>query len=206
MPSVDDKVDLRGPVPSLLRVVRDWLVVIAVAVGAALLVRSFVVQQFYISGPSMEPTLYSNNRVLVNKLSYRIREIRRGEVVVFDRVRTENGVEQHDDLIKRVIGLGDEEIEIRGCVVYIDGVRLAEPYLGVDEATEPDPVRRCRVADRAKERIPADEVFVMGDNRAESFDSRNFGPIPEDLVVGRAFLLIWPFAAVGLHATVRNAD
>jgi len=197
MLSDDNKVDLRGPVPSLLKVVRDWFVVIAVAVGSALLVRSFVVQQFYISGPSMEPTLYSNNRVLVNKLSYRVREIRRGEVVVFDRVRTENGVEQHDDLIKRVIGLGGEDIEIKGCVVYIDDVPLAEDYLGDAYASESDPVRRCRVVDREKETIPEDEVFVMGDNRAESFDSRNFGPIPESLVVGRAFLVLWPFSAVG---------
>lgn len=196
MPGDDDTVDLRGPVPGLLRVFRDWFVVIGVAVGAALLVRTFVVQQFYISGPSMEPSLYSNNRVLVNKLSYRIRDIRRGEVVVFDRVRTENGVEQHDDLIKRVIGLGGEAIEIKKCVVFIDDVPLAEPYLG-DYAAETDPGRRCRVPDRAKETIPEDEIFVMGDNRAESFDSRNFGPIPESLVVGRAFLVLWPFSAVG---------
>lgn len=193
----DDTVDLRGPVPGLLKVARDWFLVIGIAVGAALLVRSFVVQQFYISGPSMEPTLYSNNRVLVNKLSYRIREIRRGEIVVFDRVRTENGVEQHDDLIKRVIGLGGEAVEIRDCVVYIDGIALSEPYLGADQVSEPDPGRRCRVEDRAAETIPEGEIFVMGDNRAESFDSRNFGPIPESLVVGRAFLVLWPFSAVG---------
>ena len=82
-------------------------------------------------------------------------------------------------------------------MVYIDGIALSEPYLGADQVSEPDPGRRCRVVDRAVETIPEGEIFVMGDNRAESFDSRNFGPIPESLVVGRAFLVLWPFSAVG---------
>lgn len=192
----EETVDVSGPAPGLFAVARDWLLVIAVAVGAALFVRSFVVQQFYISGPSMEPTLMSDNRVLVNKLSYRIRDIRRGEVVVFDRVRTENGVEQHDDLIKRVVALSGETIEIRQCQVLIDDVALEEPYLGDAYEAETDPAVRCRVVDRPPETIPQNHVFVMGDNRAESFDSRNFGPIPTSLVVGRAFVVLWPFSAI----------
>lgn len=89
--------------PGASRVLRDWLVVIAVALAAALLVRTYVLQQFYISGPSMETTMYTDDRVLVNKLSYRLHDIRRGDVVVFDRVTMNGNTVNHDDLIKRVV-------------------------------------------------------------------------------------------------------
>lgn len=192
----DETVDVEGAPPGILKVLRDWILVVAVAVSAALLVRTFVVQQFYISGPSMEPTLYTNNRVLVNKLSYRLHAIHRGDVVVFDRVTTENGAVNHDDLIKRVVALSGDTIEIRDCEVYVNDNLLSEPYLDDAAGAETDLARRCRVVDRTKETIPADQVFVMGDNRAESFDSRNFGPIPESLVIGRAFVVLWPFGSI----------
>ena len=106
-----------------LKVIREWVVVVGVALGIALLVRGFLLQQFYISGPSMESTMFQDNRVLVNKLSYRLHDIRRGDVVVFDRITTDGEVIQHDDLIKRVLGLPGETLEIRSCIVYINGVQ-----------------------------------------------------------------------------------
>lgn len=179
------------------RLLRDWVLVIAIAVGAALLVRTFLLQQFYISGPSMESTLYSNNRVLVNKLSYRLHSIHRGDVVVFDRVTTNAGVVAHDDLIKRVIAIGEDTIEVRKCVVYVNGEPTEEPYLDPRDIAQKNLVDRCRVVDMPKMSVPRGEIFVMGDNRPESFDSRSFGTISTKLVVGRAFVIVWPLSRFG---------
>ena len=145
----------------------------------------------------MESTLFGDDRVLVNKMEYRFGSIRHGDVVVFDRVTTNNGVVEHDDLIKRVIAMGGETIEIRKCTVYVDGAPVEEPYLDGASSAVPDLVARCRVVDMPKMTVPADNLFVMGDNRAESFDSRSFGVIPESLVVGRAFAVVWPLSRIG---------
>lgn len=178
------------------RLLRDWLLVIALALGAAMMVRLYVLQQFYISGPSMETTLFQNNRVLVNKMSYRLHSINRGDVVVFDRVTTNNGTIAHDDLIKRVIAVEDDTIEIKQCKVLVNGSEIAEPYLDKDQNLLANPIDRCRVVDMPKVAIPKDQIFVMGDNRSESFDSRSFGTIPEELVVGRAFAIVWPLSRI----------
>lgn len=177
---------------------RDWIIVVVVALLAALMIRVFVFQQFYISGPSMQTTLFDNNRVLVNKLSYKLHGIGRGDVVVFDRVTTNGGTVNHDDLIKRVIALGGDTLEIKKCVVFLNGVALEENYLDAQDLAQSDLNSRCRVVNLAEQVVPKGKIFVMGDNRSESFDSRMFGPIDEDLVVGRAFMIVWPLNKIGL--------
>jgi signal peptidase I len=178
------------------KVLRDWIIVVAIALGAALLVRVYVLQQFYISGPSMESTLFENNRVLVNKLSYRLHDIHRGDVVVFDRITTSGGVIAHDDLIKRVIGVEGDVVEIKGCEVLVNSKIISEPYLDKAVLSRPTPTDRCRVVDMKPITVPKNQLFVMGDNRPESFDSRSFGTIPEKLVIGRAFAIVWPFGRI----------
>ena len=176
----------------MFRQAREWVSVILVAVVIAVVVRAFVLQQFYISGPSMEPTMYQDNRVLVDKLTFRFREPRLGDVVVFDRI-TMNGDEvQHDDLIKRVIGTPGDTVEIKDCIVYVNDEEVAEPYLDQVILDEPDPTTRCRQPEMTPVTVAADEFFVMGDNRPESFDSRSFGTISRDIIVGRAFVIVWP--------------
>jgi len=160
------------------------------------LVRAYVLQQFYISGPSMEATLFQDNRVLVNKLSYRLHPIHRGDVVVFDRVTTSGGTVAHDDLIKRVIGVASDSVEIKQCKVFVNGSEISEPYLNKDQVALANMVSRCRVVDMPKVVVPKGQLFLMGDNRPESFDSRSFGTIPKNLVVGRAFAIVWPFARI----------
>ena len=176
-----------------LRLIREWVTVLVVALVIAITVRSLLLQQFYISGPSMEATMFQDNRVLVNKLSYRLHDIHRGDVVVFDRVTVDGEVVQHDDLIKRVIGLSGETISIKDCQVFIDGKLLAEPYLNDYDLAQSSVDDRCRVPVMEETLIPEDHLFVMGDNRPQSFDSRMFGSIEQNLVVGRAFVIIWPF-------------
>jgi signal peptidase I len=178
------------------RVLRDWILVVVIALGAALLVRVYVLQQFYISGPSMESTLFENNRVLVNKLSYRLHDIRRSDVVVFDRITTSGGVIAHDDLIKRVIGIAGDTVEIKDCKVLVNAKEIQEPYLDESVLALPNAVERCRVIDMKPITVPKNQLFVMGDNRPESFDSRSFGTIPKHLVVGRAFAIVWPFGRI----------
>ena len=182
----------RSDAKNLFRQAREWVSVILVAVVIAVVVRAFVLQQFYISGPSMEPTMYQDNRVLVDKLTFRFREPRLGDVVVFDRI-TMNGDEvQHDDLIKRVIGTPGDTVEIKDCIVYVNDEEVAEPYLDQGILDEPDPTTRCRQPEMTPVTVAADEFFVMGDNRPESFDSRSFGTISRDIIVGRAFVIVWP--------------
>jgi signal peptidase I len=178
-----------------LQLIREWVTVLVVALVIAITVRSLILQQFYISGPSMETTMFQDNRVLVNKLSYRLHDIYRGDVVVFDRVTVDGEVVQHDDLIKRVIGLGGETISIKDCQVFIDGKLLPEPYLNDYDLAQSSLDDRCRVPLMEETLIPENHLFVMGDNRPQSFDSRMFGSIEQNLVVGRAFVTIWPFAA-----------
>ena len=181
-----------------VQVVREWVTVLVVALVIAITVRTLILQQFYISGPSMEATMFQDNRVLVNKLSYRLHDIHRGDVVVFDRVTVDGQIVQHDDLIKRVIALGGETISIKDCKVIIDGKTLNEPYLNDFDIAQTVLEDRCRVPMMDDMLIPDGQLFVMGDNRPQSFDSRMFGPIEQDLVVGRAFVIIWPFSAAKL--------
>ena len=165
----------------------EWGVIIVVAVVAAFVLRGFVIQPYYIPSGSMEPTLKIGDKVLVNKLSYDLHAIHRGDVIVFKKPPNDY-TPNIKDLIKRVIGLPGETISASGGSVYIDGRRLNEPWLPKGVTTEgiSQPVH-----------IPAGELFVMGDNRGDSADSRMIGPISKNLVVGRAFLIVWPLSDFG---------
>jgi signal peptidase I len=167
---------------SSARIFVDWVVVIVIALLVAFLVRGFVLAHFVVDGSSMSPTLESGDRVFVNKLSYRLHDPNRGDVVVLHQI---SGASERD-LIKRVVGLPGEEIEMRSCQIFVDGAALSEPYL--------DPATRngsCG-GDFTTVQVPAESVFVMGDNRGGSQDSRQLGPIEYGDLVGRAFVVFWP--------------
>lgn len=178
-----------------LKAIREWATVVSVALIIAFGVRGFALQQFYISGPSMESTMFQNNRVLVNKLSYRLHDIHRGDVVVFDRVTTDGAAVQHDDLIKRVIGLAGDTVSISKCIVSVNGKAINEPYLNDYDIAQANLDDRCRIPEMANTTVDSGHLFVMGDNRPQSFDSRMFGTIDRKLVVGRAFVIIWPIGS-----------
>jgi signal peptidase I len=188
------RTDLNEKQRSQMRAVWEWVFVVVVAIGAAMFIRLFLFQQYYIDGPSMQTTLMPQDRVLVNKMSYKLHDIHRGDVIVFDRVTTSGGIVEHDDLIKRVIALPGETIEIHECVVSIDGKELPEPYLNDYDVQQVNLEDRCRVPELEPIKVSEDHIFVMGDNRPQSFDSRMFGEIETELVVGRAFGLIWPLS------------
>jgi signal peptidase I len=177
------------------KVIREWATVVGVALVIAFLVRGFALQQFYISGPSMEATMFQDDRVLVNKLSYRLHDIHRGDIVVFDRVTTDGVAVQHDDLIKRVIGLAGDTISISECVVSVNGKPLDESYLNAYDLAQSNLDDRCRIPEMAVTTVESGHLFVMGDNRPQSFDSRMFGTIEQSLVIGRAFVIIWPLGS-----------
>lgn len=161
----------------------EWLGILVGALVLAVVIKTFVAQTFYIPSPSMERTLLVDDRVLVNKLAYRVGDVHRGDVVVFKRPPKETDT-TINDLIKRVVGLPGETIESRHGVVYINSEALSEDYLQPGMPTDNLPPTK----------IPEGTYFVMGDNRTNSFDSRKFDPIKEDLLVGRAEARIWPLS------------
>jgi signal peptidase I len=189
---------------------REVPVLVVIAFVIAIVIKTFLVQAFYIPSESMERTLMPGDRVLVSKLSYAFGDIHHGNVVVFSNpnpaVVPDRGVilgflhwlgeglgfaqPENEDLIKRVIGLPGDTVEIRDNVVYIDGNRLEEPYL-------PPGARECNGTYQSQT-VPPDHIWVLGDNRCHSGDSRfGLGMVPEDDVVGRAFVIIWPFSDAG---------
>ncbi len=171
------------PFRALLTWLRELLETVLPAVLIALLINLFLAQATRVFGQSMEPTLYSDQRLVIEKLSYHFHSARRGDVVVL-RVP-----EQSDELlIKRVVGLPGETIDIREGRVYVDGRLLDEPY--IHQATrdnQQDPIV-----------VPPLHVFVMGDNRGFSNDSRSFGVVPLEHIVGRAWFSYWPIDRIGL--------
>jgi signal peptidase I len=168
-----------------VRSIIEWVVIVAGAVLVAVIIRTFVLQAFYIPSSSMEPTLKIDDKVLVNKLSYKFHDINRGDIVVFERPPGETDP-KIKDLIKRVIGLPGDHIEAHDGHVFIDGRQLNEPYLPAGLQIKP----------LARQTVPRNSIFVMGDNRPSSKDSTVFGPISKNLVVGRAFLRVWPLSAI----------
>jgi signal peptidase I len=183
---------------------RELPVLVVIAFAVALLIKTFLLQAFFIPSASMEPTLVEGDRVLVEKISYRFSDPERGDVVVFEKDLGPPPIEVDDslwtdisdgvrslfgfptggsqDFIKRVIAVEGDTIEGREGRVFVNGEPVDEPYL--TEGLEISPFGPAE--------IPEDMIFVMGDNRNNSDDSRSFGPIEEDTVVGRAFVLIWP--------------
>ena len=165
---------------------REWFVVIFVALLAAFIIRATFVQTYFIPSESMTPTLAVGDRLMVYKLAFSLGDVDRGDLVVFNRPAN-LGETDIKDFVKRVIGLEGEQVTAEGGAIYVDDRLLDEPYLTPDTYTSdfPDTV------------IPPDHVFVLGDNRPNSRDSRFFGPIHKDLLVGEVFLRIWPLDGIG---------
>ena len=169
----------------LVRILGEWLAIIAVALSVALLVRATIVQAFWIPTTSMTPTLKVNDRLLVDKVSFQVREIQRGEIIVFERPAKLQ--EDFKDLIKRVVGLPGDTVEGHDGAVFVNGKKLAEPYLPAGLTTKDFPPQQ----------VPIDNYFVMGDNREVSWDSRYWGTVERKLVVGKAIVRVWPPSQVG---------
>ena len=199
---------------------RELPALVLLALVLAIVIKTFLVQAFYIPSESMVPTLHVGDRVLVNRLAYRFGDIERFDIVVFSDPNPPPGEDRgvigdvvhwlgegtgiakpaQEDVIKRVIALPGETWEIRDGTVYVNGVALDEPYL------EGPPDQRNFGPDT----VPAGSLFVLGDNRAHSCDSRfapddagvcrGLGYVPIDNVIGQAFVIVWPPSDMGwLH-------
>ena len=166
------------------KTLRETVETLILALVLTLLIRGFIMESFLVQGHSMEPTLHHGERLLVNKVLYRWREPVRGEIVVFRYPRDEN-----TDFIKRVMGLPGETVELRLGRLYIDERPLHEPYIRQAGLSNMDPVT-----------IPEGQVFVLGDNRTNSEDSRVFGPIDVGDIKGKAFIVFWPLPRVQVLA------
>jgi signal peptidase I len=204
-----------APVKKRRPVIVEYFFLTTFAVVLALLIRAFLGLVFFIPSPSMVPTLKVHDKVVVSRLSYRLHEVHRGDIVVFenpgwkkkDRKFPMNlaanlgqlvgiGTDKEENYIKRVVGLPGETVSGKDGKVYINGVVLPEPYLVAGVTSEFD--------GRTYE-VPAGHYFMMGDNRGDSCDSRCFPdttgkPAPyvaKDKIVGRAFLRLWPFSRIG---------
>ena len=159
----------------------DWLVSIIVAVALAFCIRTFLVEPYMVEGSSMYPTLKNHERLIVDKLSYFVTNPKRGEIVVFRFPKDESR-----DFIKRVIAVPGDTIEIKDGNVFVNGELQNEDYI----------LSKCR-GDYPKSTIPEGHIFVMGDNRNNSEDSRfpDVGFVPFDLIKGKAMLVFWPLDA-----------
>jgi signal peptidase I len=191
-----------SPLPQPWRTLADWVITIVIAVGVVLAVKAWVVNPYRIPTSSMEPTLHCaepaagcragySDRVLANRFIYHFKEPGRGDIIVFET--PPEALERcgaGGTFVKRLIGLPGETIEVRGGTVYIDGKKLTEPYLRENERD---------FSDFGPEKIPPDYFFMMGDNRPQSCDSRVWGPIPRDNIIGEVFAVYWPPQRIGFR-------
>jgi signal peptidase I len=169
---------------------REWAETLLATLLIFLFVESFIVQGFKVYGSCMEPNLYTGERLLGNKLVYRLDGVHRGDIVVFRPPHRPD-----TPFIKRVIGLPGDHVQLKDGIVYVNGTALDEPYIfsenGVRQTTDPTP------GGPSDWLVPGGELLVMGDHREDSADSRTFGPIDISHVIGRAWLRYWPVDTFG---------
>ncbi len=177
------------------------------ALAVAVIIKTFLIQPFYVPSESMLPTIEVNDRVMISKLNYQFADPQRGDIVVFispfnDEIDNESlldSVVRHvleavgirtasaDDLIKRVVAVSGDTVEVKGGYLFVNGLQVDEPYL-MSQGLMPDFTAVV---------VPPENVFVMGDNRGVSYDSRKFGAIPEEDLLGEAVIRIWPLSRLG---------
>lgn len=179
--------------PSRSRIALEWMVVFAAAAFVALTLQLTTAQVYAIPSASMSPTLEVGDRVLVNKWSYRFDSPHRGDLVVFSRPKGSDSVD--NDLIKRVIAVGGETVTIADDHVLVDGQAIDEPYLAPGTPTQAIGDHPCNPD--APCVVPDGHVWVMGDNRTNSTDSRYFDSIPVSSIVGQAVFRVWPLGRAG---------
>ncbi len=160
----------------------DFLKSIALAIVVAMLIRGFLLQAFYIPSGSMEPTLFPGDYILVNRFVYDLHRPQRGDIVVFRYPKDE-----HLDFVKRVIGLPGDVVEEHDGRFRINGHSLREPYVEHNERALASGMNIAPL------RVPKDQLFVLGDNRDASLDSRYWGTVSEHKVIGEAFLIYWSY-------------
>ena len=176
------------------RTILEYVVLAVVAIAVALLIQAFLVKPYRIPSESMENTLLIGDRVLVDRISWRFSDPERQDIVVF-HPPFEGPV-----LIKRIIGMPGDEISLKDGAVYVNGKKLDEPYVRkVDGKTVPSEPFDNGLPWSLQQpyTVPAGNYFVMGDNRIDSGDSREFGPVPRGQLVGKAFARYWPPGRIG---------
>jgi len=169
------------------RVTVEWVIIVIAAVAVSFLMRTYVVQTFFIPSGSMEPTLLVGDRIIVDKLSVDWGSINIGDIVVFKAPPAEHCGDAVTDLVKRVIGLPGDRLTSKGNTIYVNGVALRENWPHYEPLGTPI----------GNVTVPANSYFVMGDNHANSCDSRFWGSVPRSDIVGKVFLRIWPISRFG---------
>lgn len=161
----------------------EWTKALAIAIALAFIIRTFIFAPFIVEGQSMESTLHNEEKLVVNKAIYYVSEPKRGDIIVFHAEPTR-------DYIKRVIGVAGDTVEVKNDVLYVNGKAVDEPYLTLNrEEMNGAPLTE----DVPLIKIPQGHIYVMGDNRQNSHDSRKIGPVDLKTVVGRAEFVFWPF-------------
>jgi signal peptidase I len=168
------------------RVVIEWVAIVVVAVVVSFLMRTYVLQTFYIPSGSMEPTLQLGDRIIVSKLSVDFGTVHTGDIIVFKAPPAEHCGDTVSDLVKRVIGTPGEKIYNVGNTIFINGKALKETW------THNEPVSPAIATRNHPVTVGANQYFVMGDNHPNSCDSRFWGTVPRSNIVGKVFLRIWP--------------
>ena len=191
-PYTADLVSQRPQLGCLLEIVETLALTLIIFV----VIQNFIAQPYKVQQSSMERTLMQEQYVLVDKLTPRFDTYKRGDIVVFTPPEDWVGAD-HTPFIKRVIGVGGDTVEIHDGGVYINDERLDEPYIYKESDGS------VQTTDASQERwvIPDGDLFLMGDHRQDSADSRAFGPVPVNQVIGRAWLRYWPFDTFGVLAT-----
>jgi signal peptidase I len=192
---------LTASLPAPWDTIVDWAITITIAVAAVLAIKAWVVNPYRIPSSSMEPTLHcatpepgcqadASDRVLANRFIYRFRDPKRGDIVVFET--PQRAIERcgaGGTFVKRLIGTPGDTISMSGGVLQVNGQHVDEPYVN---GGPPGP-------DFTKRTLGADEYFMMGDNRAQSCDSREWGTVSRDDLIGPVFAVYWPLTRLGLR-------
>lgn len=171
------------------KAIYDWIVAIVVAVVIVFIIQNFFFANYVVKGKSMMPTIHDGNRLIINKINYDFSTPDRFDMVVFHHTKEE-------DYIKRIIGLPGDTVHYKDDVLYVNGKARKEPYLKPfkDELVGGDLTGDFTLKDlTGHKKVPKGYVFVLGDNRRGSYDSRYFGFVPKDSIVGKVDLRYWPF-------------